>query len=93
MTFTFGDISKAIIKANPEFIKECFIGNLGQFASETRISKGRFIVKLQFDAKEILKNPESIPFKLHQFKLEPYIIFLKTTREESKSIERGEKKE
>ncbi len=45
---------------------------------ESRITaKGKYKVTLEFNAKEILVNPESLPTKMSDFIYRPFLMFFK----------------
>lgn len=58
---TYGDIIK-FIKSKDKDLDFVNILSIHDFIVESRITrKGKYKVTLQFDAKEILKNPECLP--------------------------------
>ena len=73
----FKDICELIKKKDKEL--ECVnILDMHEFITQERVTKkGNYIVKLQFDAGEILKNPNSIPRKRSDFIYRPFFLFLK----------------
>ena len=87
----FGEICDWI-KKNDNAVEFVNLNGMGEFEVTSRItSKGKYKVTLEFDAKEMLKNPEGLPFKYSDFIYRPYILFIKL-KEYQDSAKNGETK-